>query len=181
MPIVGGAFDDFLGDGEAHVGVFGNAGFVVGDGDHGGAVFLHQRQHALQALLFARDGIDQRLALVDREPRLERLDDRRVDRQGNVDGLLHQLDAFGEDARLVGERNAGVDVEHLRARLDLRERVGDDARIVALRHFRRQQLAPRRIDPLADHHEAAFEADDDFLFGGGDDGFGHGAQCPCRS
>ena len=126
-PEVGGALDDFLGDGEAHVGVFGNAGFVVGDRDHRGAVFLHQRQHALQALLFAGDRIDQRLALVDREPRLERLDDRGVDRQGNVDGLLHQLDAFGEDARLVGERNAGVDVEHLRARLDLSQRVGDDA------------------------------------------------------
>ena len=67
------------------------------------------------------------LPLIDREARFERLDDRGVDRQRHVDRLLHQLDAFGEDARLVGERDAGVDVEHLRARLDLRHRVGDDA------------------------------------------------------
>ena len=76
--------------------------------------------------------------------------------------------------RLVGERNAGVDVEHLRPRLDLGQRLGDDAAVVARRHFGREHLAAGRIDALADHHEAALEADDDFLGGGGDDGFGHG-------
>ena len=78
--------------------------------------------------------------------------------------------ADGDDDR---ERDARVDVEHLRARLDLRDGVGDDAGIIARRHRGREQLAARGVDALADHHEAAFEADDDFLGGGGEDGVGH--------
>jgi hypothetical protein len=85
---------------------------------------------------------------------------------------------FGEDARLVGHRDAGVDVKHLCARLHLRQRVGDDAAIVALRHFGCEQFAPGRIDPLADHDEAALEADDDFHRCGGDAGFRHGRAFP---
>ena len=34
-------------------------------------------------------------------------------------------DRVAQDRRLVGERDAGVDVEHVRAGRDLRERVGD--------------------------------------------------------
>ena len=71
----------------------------------GGVVFLHQRQHALQPLLLAGDGIDQRLALVDREPRLQRRDDGGVDRQRHVDGVLHQLDA---SARMRGSSASGM-------------------------------------------------------------------------
>ena len=82
--------------------------------------------------------------------------------------------------RLVGERNAGVDVEHLGARLDLRDRVGDDAAVVTGRHLGGEQLAPRRIDALADHHEAALEADDDFLLVRGEKRVGHGTMDPCE-
>ena len=172
--------DDLLGDRVANVRVLGDAGLVVGDRDHRRAVFLDQRQHALEPLLLAGHRIDQRLALVDRKPRLQRLDDRGIDRQRDLDRLLHELDAFGEDARLVGERNAGVDVEHLRARLDLGQRLGDDPAIVARRHFGRERLAPGRIDALADHDEAALEADDDFLGGGGDEGVGHRRMNPLQ-
>ncbi len=171
---IGGALDDPLGDGEAHIWVLGYAGLVVGDRDHRGAVFLDERQDALEPLLLAGHRIDQRLSLIGGEAGFERLDDRGIDRERNVDRLLHQLDAFGEDPGLVGERNAGIDVEHLRPGLDLGQRLGDDPAVIARRHLGREQLAPGRIDPLADHDEAALKADDDFLGGGGDEGFGHG-------
>ena len=167
--------DDFLGDRIAHVRILGNAGLVVRDRDHRGAVFLDQRQHAFQPFVFAGHRIDQRLALVDREPRLERGDDRGVDRQRHIGDRLHELHGARENRRLIGERNAGIDVEHVGARLDLGARIGLDAGEVARRHFGGEDLAPGRIDALADDDERAVEADDDFLGGGTDYGVGHDA------
>ena len=128
-----------------------------------GVVSPAQTQDALEAFFFAGDRIDQRLTLVDGKPGFERLDDGAVDRKWHRHGVLHQLDAFGEDLRLVGERDAGIDVEHLRAGLDLRQGIGDDARIIAARHFLGQELAPGRVDALADHHERPVKAEDDLL------------------
>ncbi len=78
-----------------------------------------------------------------------------------------------EDLRLVDQRNAGVDVEHLRAGLDPRQRLGRDARIVAGGHLGGQQLATRRVDALADDDEAALEADGHFARLGCDYRVGH--------
>ena len=144
---------------EPHVRVLGDARLVVGDRHHGGAVLRHQRQHPLQALVLAGHGVDQRLALVRGEPGLQRLDDRRVDAQRDVGHRLHQADRLRQDPRLVGQRDAGVHVEHLRAGLDLGHRVGQHRREVAGRHLRGQLLAPGRVDPLADQHEGPVEPD----------------------
>ena len=57
---------------EAHVRILGDAGLVVGDGDHRHVVFLDQRQDGLQPILLAGDGIDQRPAVGDLQPRLQR-------------------------------------------------------------------------------------------------------------
>ena len=122
-----------------------------------------EREHALHLLVLAGDRVDERLALVDGEAGLERLDDRRVDRERHVRDRLHELDRVREDRRLVGERDAGVDVEHLRARLDLRDRVGDDGVEVAGRHLLGELLAAGRVDPLADDDERPVEADHDLL------------------
>ena len=127
--VVGGALDDLLRDLEAHVRVLGDAGLVVRDRDHRGAVLLDQRQHRLEPLVLAGHRVDQRLALVDREPGLERLDDRGVDRQRHVGQRLHQLDRLGQDLGLVGERDAGIDVEHVGAGRDLGQRIGLDGRL----------------------------------------------------
>ncbi len=174
--VVLGALDDLLGDLEAHVRVLGDAGLVVGDGHDRGAVLPDQRQHALEALVLAGDRVDQRLAAIDREPGLERGDDRGVDRERHVDQRLHQLHGLGEDARLVRERNAGVDVQHVRAGRDLRERIGLDLAVVARRHLRRQPFASGRIDPLADDAERLLEADHDLLGGGADHRVGHAGR-----
>ena len=105
--------------------------------------------------------VHERLALVDGEPGLERLDDRGVDRQRDVDERLDELDGPGEDRRLVGERDARVDVEHVGAGLDLGDRVALDAAEVAGLHLLGEQLAAGRVDALADDRERPVEADDD--------------------
>ena len=181
--VVGGALDDALGDREAHVRVFRDAGLVVADRDDGGAVLLDERQHRLEAFFLAGHGVHERLALVDAKPGLERRDDGGIDRQRQVGDRLHELDGLREDRRLVGERNPGVDVQHVRAGLHLRARVGFDAAEIARGHFGGEQLAPGRIDALADDHERAIEADDDLARGGTDDGVGHAgafdSSTPC--
>jgi hypothetical protein len=110
----------------------------------GGAVFLHEREHRLEAFFLAGHRVHERLALVDAKPRLERRDDGRIDRQRQVGDRLHELDGFREDRRLVGERNPGVDVEHVRAGFHLRARVGLDAAEIARSHFGGEELAPGR-------------------------------------
>ena len=74
--MVRGTLDDALGDRESDVGIHRDAGLVVADRDDGAAVLLDQRQDALEPLFLAGHAVEQRLALVDGEPRLERLDDR---------------------------------------------------------------------------------------------------------
>ena len=169
------ALDDLLRHREAHVGILGDAGLIVRDRDHRGAVLLDQRQHHFQPLLLAGHRIHQRLALVDREPGLERRDDRGIDRQRHVGDRLHQLDGLREDRRLVRQRDARVHIEHVRAGFHLGARVGLDAAEVAGRHFGREDLAAGGIDALADDDEGAVEADDDFPGGGTDNGIGHDA------
>ena len=96
------------------------------------------------------------------------------------DGTAEVARGFGDMVtRLVSEPNSGIydawnkALPLVRARGDLGQRVGLDAAVVALRHLRRQQLAPGRVDALADDDERAVEADDDFLGGRRDDGIGH--------
>ena len=131
-----------FGDLEADVGVLADAGLVVGDGDDGGAVLADQGQDALEALVLARHRVDEGLALVDREAGLERLDDRGVDRQRHVGERLHQPHRPGQDGGLVGERDAGVDVEHVGPGLDLGERIALDAAEVAGRISSASSLRP---------------------------------------
>ena len=144
------------------------------DRDDCRAVLPHERQDALEPLLLAGHRVDERLALVGGEPRLERLDDRRVDRQRHIGERLHELDRLRQDRGLVGERDAGVDVEHVRAGLDLGQRVALDPAEVAGLHLLGEQLPAGRVDALADDHERPVEADDDLARGRADDGVGHG-------
>jgi len=84
-----------------------------------------------------------------------------------------------KDRRLVGQRDPGVDVEHLRAGLDLCERVGGHGREVAGRHLGRQRLPSGRIDPLAGDDEPPLEPDRDLPRRARQDGVGH-ADASCR-
>ena len=83
---------------------------------------------------------------------------------------LHRL---RQQRRLVGERDAGVDVEHVGAGLDLGDGVGLDAAEVAGLHLLGEQLAAGRVDPLADHHERAAEPDHHLPGRRAQDGVGH--------
>ena len=86
---------------------------------------------------------------------------------------LHELHGSRQQGRLVGQRDAGVDVEHVGAGLDLGHGIGLDAAEVAAHHLLGQQLATGRVDPLADHHERPVEADDDLPGGRAQDRLGH--------
>jgi hypothetical protein len=171
--MVGGPFDDPFGDGEADIGIHADARLVVADRHDRAAVLLDQRQDPLEPLLLAGHAVEQRLALVDREAGLERLDDRRVDRQGHVGQRLHELDRVGQDRRLVRQRDTRVDVEHVRTGFDLGDRVALDPREVAGLHLLHQDLAAGRVDALADDDERLVVADDDLAGGGADDRPGH--------
>ena len=178
--VIRGPLHDPLGDREPDVGVLADPGVVVADRHDRRAVLLDQRQDALEALLLAGDRVDQRLALVDREPGLERLDDRGVDRERQVGQRLDQLDGVGQDRGLVGERDAGVDVEHVGAGRDLGEDVALDPAEVAGLHLLGQRLATGRVDALADDDERAIEAEHDLAGGGAQDRLGHESASPRR-
>ena len=72
--MIGGALNNLFSHCKAHVGVFRNAGFVVGDRDHRGLVFCDQGKHALEHLVLPSDRVHQRLALIDRKARFEGFD-----------------------------------------------------------------------------------------------------------
>ena len=77
--------------------------------------------------------------------------------------LLDELEHLRQQLGLVDERDAGVDVEHVGARRDLRLGVDDHRREVARAQLLGELLAPGRVDPLADDAERLLGADDDGL------------------
>ena len=89
-------------------------------------VLLDERQHALEPVLLARDGVDERLPLVRGEPGLERLDHGRVDAERQVGVLLDEPHGAGEQLRLVGQGDAHVHVEDVCPAGDLLLDVHDD-------------------------------------------------------
>jgi hypothetical protein len=74
--VVAGRGDDLARDVEPLLRGLGDAGLVVGEPDHGRAVARDQREDRVEALVLAGDRVHERLALVDREAGLQRLDDR---------------------------------------------------------------------------------------------------------
>ena len=123
------------------------------EADDGGAVLLDEREHSLEPVALARDRVDERLALVDREPGLERLDDRGVDADGHIGVVLDERDRSGEEIGLIGERYAHVHVEHVRAHRDLVVDVLDDLGQVAGSQRLGERFPAGRVDALADDAE----------------------------
>ena len=160
--VVAGCGDDLLRDFEPPLRLHRDL-VVVGEPDHRSAVARDDREDRLEPSVLARDRVDERLALVGAEPRLERLDHRRVDAQRDVGEPLHERDRTAHQLHLVGERVADVDVEHVGAAGDLLRDVGLDAREVAVLQLRLELLASRGVDALADHAERVLPADHDRL------------------
>ena len=100
-------------------------------------------------------------------------DDRRVDGQRHVGHGLDQLDGPGQQGRLVGQRDAGVDVQHVGAGLDLGDCVGLYPAEVAGLHLLCEELSARGVDALADHYEGPAEADGHLAGGRAEDRVGH--------
>ena len=159
--VVAGGGDDLARDVQALLRRLGDAGLVVGQADDRGAVARDEREDLLQALVLAGDRVHERLALVDREAGLERLDDRGVDADRHVGGLGDRAQHGRQQLGLVDERDAGVDVEHVGAGLHLGEGVDGHGRQVAAAQLLGERLAPGRVDALADDAERLVVADDD--------------------
>ena len=86
---------------------------------------------------------------------------------------MHQLYGFGENSRLVGERNTGVDIQHVSTGCDLRQRITLHTTVITDFHFFGHDLAPGRIDSLTNQYEGALKADDQFSGGRADNRFRH--------
>ena len=159
--VVAGGGDDLARDLQALLRRLGDAGLVVGQADDRGAVARDEREDLLEALVLAGDRVHERLALVDREAGLERLDDRGVDADRHVGRLGDRAQHGRQQLGLVDERDAGVDVEHVGAGLHLGEGVDRHGREVAAAQLLGERLAPRGVDALADDAERLVVADDD--------------------
>lgn len=186
-PEIGGALYDFPGHFEPHVGVFGNAGVIVGNRHDRHIVFLDQRQDQFQTLFLAGDRVQQRAAFGSGQTVFQRSGDRAVDAQGHVDNCLNPLDQGFHQHRLdkvvvriagifghfVREDGTRVHIQNVRTCRNLRQRVGfDTAEIVALKLFG-QDLAARGVDTFPDHAERLVKADDRGLGFGFNDGACH--------
>ena len=167
------SMDDFLGHLKAHIGVFGDACLVVGDADDGTAILFDQRQNHLQPLIFPSHRIEQRLALIRLQPPLESFDNGRVYAQGHIHQPLDHFNHVVHDLGFVGQRNARVHIEQMCPSGHLGEGILFHAAKVALGHFGRQQLAPRRVNALTDNHKRVVWPNTDRAGLGGDDGLKH--------
>ena len=136
-------------------------------------MLLDQRQHGFQPVFLTGHGVDEGLALIDGKPGFKGCDDGTVDGERHICQALDQLDSLGEDARLIGERDTGIHVQHMGARRHLRESIGFDPAVIAVLHLLGQQFPPRRVDPLPDNYERSIEPDDNFLGRGGNEGVSH--------
>ena len=132
--VIGGTFHDGLGHREPHIRIFGNAGFIVGDGHHGHVEFLDQREDLFHPFALAGDRVDQRSALADFETRLQRAGDGTVYADRYIDGFLNQINKLAHEWRfdkivvsvahilghLVLKDRAGIDIQHIGASGNLR-------------------------------------------------------------
>ena len=153
--------DDVLYGGEAIRGSLWHA--VLGDGqaEDGGAVFLRERQELADARVLRAHGVDEGAARIDAQAGLEgarvaRVDDER--RVGDLGDLAHGALHGG---RLVDAADAHVDVEEARACLDLVHGLFLDGEQGAFLDFRRELLAARGVDALADEDGRQIPVDGD--------------------
>jgi hypothetical protein len=132
---------------------------VVRETDDGCSVSRDDRQDRVQPLVLGGDGVDERLPLVHLEPRLERLDHGRVDRERRLGQRLDERDGLRHQADLVGEWISDVHVEDVGSRL-LGD-VGLDLRQVAVLQLCLERLPACWIDALADDAKRPLRTDDD--------------------
>ncbi len=86
---------------------------------------------------------------------------------------MDDCDRFGQDRRLVGQGDAGVDVQHVGACLYLSDGVRSHPVVIAGGHLLGQQLASRWVDSLADNGERPVRPDEGGIDFGANDGIWH--------
>src|SRR5581483_6771122 len=149
-----GAYADF----DSALEIVGLPALVEGHHDHRRAVAPHEPRVALEVLLadFERDGIDDALALHAFQPGFDHAPLRRVDHDRHARDVWLTRDEvqkarhrrLGIDHSLVH-----VDVENVRAALDLLPRDGERAFEIAGEDQLRKLWRAGDVRALADHHE----------------------------
>src|SRR5579862_6430953 len=143
---------------------------VVRQPNHRCAVARDDRQDGFEPLVLAGEGVDERLPVVCRQPRLERLDHGGVDAERQLAQPLHERDRARHQPDLVRERIADVHVQDVRAACNLLRHVDLELREVPGLQLRLEAFATGRVDPLADDAERLLRTDRDRPRPGLDDG-----------
>ncbi len=132
-----------LGDAELVRRELGHADFVDGERHHRRAVFARELQAFFRLVLAVLevDRVDDRLAAVELERRLDHLGVGGVDHQRRIDGAAQARNHLGHVGEFLAADEGGADVERVRAFLDLLARHAEDAvpifRILELAEFLR--------------------------------------------
>jgi hypothetical protein len=142
--VIGGALDDLLRDREAHVGILRNPVSSLEMPTTAAPYFFTRGSTDSSRSSSPVTELTSGLPLYTASPAANAATiDESIDSGTSVIDCTssHRL---REDRRLVGERDSGVDVEHVGAGFDLRDGVRRHAREVARCHFGCQDLAPGR-------------------------------------
>ena len=169
-----GGIVDFLSNSDSPVGCLRDAVLVEQQTDDHTAVLFHEREESVHLFLLARDGVEQRFAVVDAHRALHGGGVAGIQAQRQGTGRLQFFDKPCQDGRLVDIGHADVDVEDRRIAVLLAEAFREQH--VQIAFFKRgtHLFADAGVDALADqerffadHHGAGERGDDRpvFLFG----------------
>src|SRR5215472_8008143 len=120
---------------------------------------LDQRQDGRHPFVLGGHGVDQGLALICGQARLEYLDDGGVQAERQVAQRLDELDGLHHQLDLVREWRSHVDVEHHRTACDLLSHIDFNARQVAAPQLLLEDFPTGGVDALADDAERVVPAD----------------------
>ena len=142
---------DPLRDGETLLGSSRDALVVQRQADDSCPIFFHQRQDLIHYLLFPVDRVDDRLAVIHPQGRFDGCRIRRVDLKRQVRDRLHLLDHLRHHRHFIEPGNAYVDVQNLRSRVDLVDRLVEQIIEVPIQQRLLHPFLAGRVEPLPDH------------------------------
>ena len=168
-----GTFDNLFCHFETDIRIFGDPGFIIGNGNHGTVVFLDQRKYRFQAFLFPGYRVEQGLSLIDFQTCFQRSNNGGINGQRNIRQGLDQFDRFCKDSRFIREWNACVDVKHMGTGCNLGQGILFHSGKISLCHFLREHFSTGGIDPLTDDHKRLIKSNPDFFSSRANNGFSH--------
>ena len=146
-----GGGDDLACDAEPVLDGLGDAVLVHAQRDDRRAVLCRDGQNAVERVVVAADRVDDRLAVIGAQCRLDRVRLGAIDLQRQIGDALEQGHHVHERRLFVDVGKPRVDVEDVRARLFLLDRLAGDVVVVAAAQRLFHRLFAGRVDAFADH------------------------------